>query len=178
MAARAEGFRIPTAEDAVSEQMFAITHKVVEQTLNQNANYQPIVTEQIDDWLGWLKSRPEAMRQACELRHNGEEGELDAAVVQLNEKTNEVCFDVLEDLAAAGSDVWSLTTVCGNRPATILTIREPAAPGAPTRARQPHAVEAPPGRHRAHSARASARTLPRPLPPNRVRSRASTEQPP
>ena len=52
MAARAEGFRIPTAEDAVSEQMFAITHKVVEQTLNQNANYQPIVTEQVDDWLG------------------------------------------------------------------------------------------------------------------------------
>ena len=70
MAARAEGFRIPTAEDAVSEQMFAITCKVVEQTLNQNANYQPIVTEQVDDWLGWLKSRPEAIRQACELRHN------------------------------------------------------------------------------------------------------------
>ena len=44
MAARAESFCIPGKEDAISEQMYEITVKVIQQTLAQNLNYQPVVT--------------------------------------------------------------------------------------------------------------------------------------
>ena len=63
MAARAESHCIPGKGDAISEQMFGITVKVVEQTLVHNHTNQPVITERVEDWLQWVKSRPEELQQ-------------------------------------------------------------------------------------------------------------------
>ena len=103
MAARAaESHYIPGEGDAISVQMFKVTVKMIEQTLQENASTIPVVEGRTDDALAWLKSRPTEIAQACGLRSSGDDGDNRAATAQLNEKMVEACFDALERLAAAG----------------------------------------------------------------------------
>ena len=63
----AESHCIPGEGDAISKQMFAITVKIIEQTLQHSDPNQPVLTDQPFDGLEWLKARPSEIAQACAL---------------------------------------------------------------------------------------------------------------